>query len=55
MQRSLMLGRLLWLGMLIGRVGLALLGGVWRTRFGRMCVMPWDGWMCVGGFGDGGR
>jgi hypothetical protein len=55
MERSLMLRRLLRLGMLIGRVGMALLGGMRRSRLGRMRVMPWDGWMCVGGFSDGGR
>jgi hypothetical protein len=50
-----MFRRLLWLGMLVGRVGMALLGGMRRSRLGRMRLMPWDGWVCVGGFGDGGR
>jgi hypothetical protein len=50
-----MFRRLLRLCMLAGRVGLVLLGGMRRSRLSRMRVMPWDGWMCVGGFADGGR
>ena len=55
MERNLVLRRLLGLGMLAGSVRVALLGGMGSSRLSRMRLMPWDGWMCVGGFGDGGR
>jgi hypothetical protein len=51
MERNLVLRRLLGLGMLTGSVRLALLGGMRSSRLSRMRLMPWDGWMCVGGFG----
>src|ERR1700689_4544458 len=55
MRRHTVLGRLLWLCVLSRRVGLALLGGMRRSRFGRMRVMPWDVGMRDRGFGDRGR
>jgi hypothetical protein len=51
MERNLVLRRLLGLGMLAGRVRVTLLGGMGRSRLSRMRLMPWDGWVCVGGFG----
>jgi hypothetical protein len=54
MGRDVVFWRLLGLGMLIGRVGMALIGGMGGSRFGRMRVMPWDGWMCVCGLSDEG-
>jgi hypothetical protein len=41
--------------MLIGRVGLALFGGMGSPGFGRVRLMPRDGWMRVRGSRDGGR
>jgi hypothetical protein len=55
MERYGVFRRLLRLGMLTGFVGLALVGVMGRSRFGGMRVMPGDGRMCIGGFGDGGR
>jgi len=49
------LGRLLRLGVLRGLVGMALLGGVGRSRFGRVGLMLGDVWMCDLGSGDRSR
>jgi hypothetical protein len=54
MERHCVLRWFLWLGMLTGRVGLALLGRMRRPRFGRMRVTLWDERMCHFGWGDHG-
>jgi hypothetical protein len=50
-----MLRRLLWLGMFRRLVWMALLGGVRRSRFGRVRMMMWHGQMCNRGSGGGSR
>lgn len=42
MSGHIVLGRFFWLGMLTGNMGLALLGRMRGSRFGRVRMMPGD-------------